>query len=121
MELGADPNVVSCWRNPTAAAVDLFDAEPVNAIFHAVAQNHLVILQTICRLSKHPIKWTATNSQRQTVVTFIAASPYSPENIEVLQFIDSSIPDQNDWIALATKKDIHGKLNAFMDDSATIF
>lgn len=116
MELGANPNVVSCCRNPTPATVDLFDTEPLNAIFHAVAQNDLVILQTICRMTKYPIQWDATNSQRQTVVTFIAASHYSHENTEVLKFIDSVIPDQSDWIKLATKKDIHGKFDVYTFD-----
>ncbi|KAI8149897.1 ankyrin repeat-containing domain protein [Fennellomyces sp. T-0311] len=100
LELGADPNVASCRTSANDRKdKDLYQWGPLNAIFHAVAQNDFSILQIICRKTKHEINWRATDDQGRTIISFLVGSGYSHENVEILKFLANTLESDFNLIA----------------------
>ncbi|KAI9264234.1 hypothetical protein BDA99DRAFT_51448 [Phascolomyces articulosus] len=107
LELGANPNVASCRKTTSKKGenMDLIQWGPLNAIFHAVAQNDLTALQTICHKTKHNIDWKATDNDGRSIVSFLICTHYSHENTDILKFIVETTESDFDALAeLADKK-----------------
>ena len=101
MGLGANPNITSCKTVATTNGenVDLYNWGPINAVFHAIAQNDLTILQIMCRKTKHHINWKATDNEGRNVVSFLIGTGYSHENVAILKFLVETIGPEFDELA----------------------
>ena len=111
MGLGANPNITSCKTIATKRGenIDLYNWGPINAIFHAIAQNDLTILQTMCTKTKHDIDWKATDNEGRNAVSFLINTNYSYENIDIFKYLVETIGD--DFDELAAAPDNNGKKN----------
>ncbi|KAG2217935.1 hypothetical protein INT45_004062 [Circinella minor] len=107
--LGANPNITSCKTIATKRGenIDLYNWGPINAIFHAIAQNDFTILQTMCTKTKHDIDWKATDNKGRNAVSFLINTNYSYENIDILKFLVETIGD--DFDELAATPDNNGR------------
>ncbi|ORZ03584.1 poly polymerase catalytic domain-domain-containing protein [Syncephalastrum racemosum] len=91
LELGADPTILSAATD----RVSLYASQgPVNAFFHAVAQNDLAILQKLCEHTP-AVDWHMTDEGGATIISFAvrSAQGYSYQNTEMLKYLQKAMGD----------------------------
>lgn len=105
LELGADPTVLSAATDRDS----LYKPQgPVNAFFHAVAQNDLAILQKLCEHTGN-VDWHMTDQDGATIVSFAvrSAQGYSYQNVEMLKYLQRAMGDS--YLTVFEKADNQGK------------